>query len=128
MMNTNNRFFSIWNVDESECSTGLPQNVASALACLFGIVFIFAETRNRFVRYCAVLSLFFGAIWMLVFIAASVLSALPLLGIIFLLVRALFSLAMMVGIGLLTGLAYRGKKVVLPVISKYAEEWSTPDE
>ncbi|MBN2527138.1 MAG: hypothetical protein JXR76_12160 [Deltaproteobacteria bacterium] len=124
----NNRFFSIWNVDNTPCSTGLQQNTASALACLFGIVFVFAEYQNRFVRYCAVQSLFAGAIWMLVFIALSVLSLTPLLGAVFLLARALFTLLMMVAVGVMAYLAYKGKKVVLPWVSKYAENWSAPDE
>ena len=127
-MSTNNRFFSVWKVDDAPCSTGLQQNVASVLACLFGIVFVFVETKNRFVRYCAVLSLFSGAAWMLVFIALSIFSAAPVLGLAFILVRALFTLVMMFAVGAMAFLAYRGKKVVLPWVSKYAEDWSAPDE
>jgi uncharacterized membrane protein len=126
-MNMNSRFFSVWNVDEAECSTGLKQHVAAVLACLLGIVFIFVETQNRFVRYCAVQSLFAGAIWMLGHIALSVLSVLPIVGVVFVLVRALFALGVMLVVGAMAYLAYHHKKLILPVVSKYAEEWSNPD-
>ncbi|MBN2342333.1 MAG: hypothetical protein JXX29_15530 [Deltaproteobacteria bacterium] len=126
-MNSNKRFFLIVDVADSSCSTGLDQKTAGILAYLFGIVFIFIESENRFVRYCAVQSLFLWAAWMLLFIALSVFSAFPLIGMIFELVRALMSLIVLVTIAGLAVMAGKNKKVMFPFVSRYADEWSDPD-
>lgn len=126
-MNSSNRFFYTEQVSQSPCSTGLDQNSAGILAYVFGIIFIFIETQNRFVRYCAVQSLFVWSAWMLLFLVLSVLSALPLVGIVFELIRALVSLGFVASIGGLAYMASQGRKVIFPLISKYANEWSDPD-
>jgi len=49
-------------------STGLPSNVAAALACfplIGGIIFYLLEKRDSFVRFYAMQSIIFGAIWLL---------------------------------------------------------------
>jgi uncharacterized membrane protein len=49
-------------------STGLPSNVAAALACiplLGGLVFYILEKNDRFVRFYAMQSIIFGGIWFL---------------------------------------------------------------
>lgn len=49
-------------------STGLPSNVAAALACfplIGGIIFFVLEKRDSFVRFYAMQSIIFGAIWIL---------------------------------------------------------------
>ncbi|MGH7938577.1 MAG: DUF4870 domain-containing protein [Bryobacteraceae bacterium] len=49
-------------------STGLPPNVAAALACfplIGGIIFYILEKRDAFVRFYAMQSIIFGAIWIL---------------------------------------------------------------
>ncbi|HEY1769883.1 MAG TPA: DUF4870 domain-containing protein [Chthoniobacterales bacterium] len=49
-------------------STGLPSNVAAALACfplIGGIIFYLLEKRDSFVRFYAMQSIIFGAIWIL---------------------------------------------------------------
>ena len=49
-------------------STGLPSNVAAALACIplvGGIVFYILEKRDGFVRFYAIQSIVFGGAWFL---------------------------------------------------------------
>ena len=49
-------------------STGLPSNVAAALACfplIGGIIFYILEKRDGFVRFYAMQSIIFGAAWFL---------------------------------------------------------------
>ena len=49
-------------------STGLPSNVAAALACIplvGGIIFWILEKRDSFVRYYAMQSIIFGGAWLL---------------------------------------------------------------
>ena len=71
-------------------STGLPSNVAAALACfplIGGIIFYLLEKRDSFVRFYAMQSIIFGAIWILFCIAWNILYAIlahiPALGVIF---------------------------------------------
>ena len=59
-------FTSVPDVEPS--STGLPSNVAAALACIplvGGIIFWILEKRDSFVRYYAMQSIIFGAAWLL---------------------------------------------------------------
>ncbi len=56
-------------------STGLPSNVAAALACIplvGGIVFYLLEKSDRFVRFYAMQSIIFGAIWVLFAVAHAI--------------------------------------------------------
>jgi|SRR6266404_1170957 len=49
-------------------STGLPSNVAAALACIpliGGLIFYILEKNDRFVRFYAMQSIIFGGIWFL---------------------------------------------------------------
>src|SRR5205814_17384 len=59
-------------------STGLPSNVAAALACfplIGGIIFYLLEKRDSFVRFYAMQSIIFGAAWLLFNILSSILHA-----------------------------------------------------
>src|SRR6266446_9984992 len=59
-------------------STGLPSNVAAALACfplIGGLIFWFGEKRDSFVRFYAMQSIIFGAAWLLFNIASGILHA-----------------------------------------------------
>jgi uncharacterized membrane protein len=59
-------------------STGLPSNVAAALACIpliGGIVFYIVEKHDSFVRFYAMQSIIFGGAWLLFNIASSVVHA-----------------------------------------------------
>jgi uncharacterized membrane protein len=57
-------------------STGLPSNVAAALACIplvGGLVFYIWEKHDQFVRFYAMQSIIFGGIWFLFCIVANIL-------------------------------------------------------
>ena len=59
-------------------STGLPSNVAAALACIpliGGIIFYILEKHDSFVRFYAMQSIIFGGAWLLFNIASSVVHA-----------------------------------------------------
>src|SRR5207237_9443627 len=59
-------------------STGLPSNVAAALACfplIGGLIFWFVEKRDSFVGFYAMQSVIFGAAWLLFNIASGILHA-----------------------------------------------------
>src|SRR5438309_10420282 len=68
-------------------STGLPSNVAAAIACIplvGGIIFYILEKRDGFVRFYAMQSTILGAAWCVLYIAAlivhGVFSAIPGIG------------------------------------------------
>jgi uncharacterized membrane protein len=59
-------------------STGLPSNVAAALACIpliGGIIFYILEKRDGFVRFYAMQSIMFGGAWILFDIVSKILFA-----------------------------------------------------
>src|SRR6266568_7611888 len=59
-------------------STGLPSNVAAAIACIpliGGIIFYILEKRDGFVRFYAMQSIMFGAAWILFDIISKILFA-----------------------------------------------------
>ena len=59
-------------------STGLPSNVAAALACfplIGGIIFYILEKRDGFVRFYAMQSIIFGAAWFLFNILSQIMHA-----------------------------------------------------
>ena len=65
-------------VGPKSASTGLPSNVAAALACIpliGGIVFYIVEKHDSFVRFYAMQSIIFGGAWLLFNIASSVVHA-----------------------------------------------------
>jgi uncharacterized membrane protein len=71
-------------------STGLPSNVAAALACIpliGGLIFYILEKNDRFVRFYAMQSIIFGGIWFLFNILSwflhSIFSFVPVVGPIF---------------------------------------------
>src|ERR1700753_2403600 len=59
-------------------TTGLPSNVAAALACIpliGGLIFYLLEKHDQFVRFYAMQSIIFGGVWFLFNIASWVLHA-----------------------------------------------------
>jgi uncharacterized membrane protein len=59
-------------------STGLPSNVAAALACfplIGGIIFYILEKDDRFVRFYAMQSIIFGGVWILFGIVSQIMFA-----------------------------------------------------
>src|SRR5258705_13161734 len=68
-------------------STGLPSNVAAAIACIpliGGIIFYVLEKRDSFVRFYAMQSIIFGGAWIIFSIIWNILFAvlahIPVLG------------------------------------------------
>src|SRR6516164_9964351 len=60
-------------------STGLPSNVAAALACIpliGGIIFYIVEKHDAFVRFYAMQSIIFGIAWILISIGCALISGL----------------------------------------------------
>src|SRR5712675_3646089 len=59
-------------------STGLPSNVAAAIACIpliGGIIFYILEKRDGFVRFYAMQSIIFGCAWFLFNIVSAIVHA-----------------------------------------------------
>src|SRR5437588_4581479 len=59
-------------------STGLPSNVAAAIACIpliGGIIFYILEKHDSFVRFYAMTSIIFGGAWLLFYIVWKVIVA-----------------------------------------------------
>jgi uncharacterized membrane protein len=70
-------------------STGLPSNVAAALACIplaGGVIFYILEKQDQFVRYYAMQSIIFGGAWFLFNVVSMimqfVLHVLPFIGVV----------------------------------------------
>src|SRR5438067_6591524 len=60
-------------------STGLPSNVAAALACIpliGGVIFYIVEKHDGFVRFYAMQSIIFGVAWILLHIGCAIVSGL----------------------------------------------------
>jgi uncharacterized membrane protein len=60
-------------------STGLPSNMAAAIACIplvGGIVFYILEKQDNFVRFYAMQSIIFGVAWILIHIGCAIVSGL----------------------------------------------------
>src|SRR5439155_8236749 len=71
-------------------STGLPSNVAAAIACIpliGGIIFYILEKRDNFVRFYAMQSIILGGAWILFVIiysiAHAILTPIPAIGLLF---------------------------------------------
>ena len=59
-------------------ATGLPSNVAAALACfplIGGLIFYILEKNDRFVRFYAMQSIIFGGVWILFNIVSAIMHA-----------------------------------------------------
>jgi uncharacterized membrane protein len=74
--------------EQNASSTGLPSNVAAALACIpliGGIVFYILEKRDGFVRFYAMQSIVLGGAWFLFYIVYGVVhmifSSVPVIGV-----------------------------------------------
>jgi len=112
-------------------TTGLPDNVAGALAYVAGpisaAIFLVMEKQSRFVRFHAMQSLLVGAVLLILNFALNVLNAvlvrIPLIG-------WLFALGLVMVVGLaslvlwlaLMYAAYRGQEWELPVLGVEARK------
>jgi uncharacterized membrane protein len=74
--------------EANHSSTGLPSNIAAALACIplaGGIIFYILEKRDGFVRYYAMQSIVLGGIWFLFNVVYGIVhlifASLPIIGV-----------------------------------------------
>src|SRR3954467_6802298 len=116
-------------------STGLPANVAAALACIpliGGIIFYILEKHNSFVRFYAMQSIIFGGLWMLFNIVSSIVhmifSSIPGLGpmllIFWSLISALVQLAFLVVFVVTVIKAFTGVRWEIPYLGPMAAKQS----
>jgi uncharacterized membrane protein len=89
----------------SPTTTGLPSNVAAALACIpliGGLIFYILEKHDQFVRFYAMQSIIFGGAWFLFNIVSMILQkifwVLPVLGAIFVGLWAFVSFLVQLGL------------------------------
>jgi uncharacterized membrane protein len=112
-------------------TTGLPSNVAAALACIpliGGIIFYVLEKRDPFVRFYAMQSIIFGGAWILADIVYQIVNAIfhsiPAVGgffaLIFALIWALISIAFLVVFIITVVKAFTGVRWEIPYIGPIA--------
>src|SRR5713101_2634910 len=112
-------------------STGLPSNVAAAIACIpliGGIIFYILEKHDSFVRFYAMQSIIFGGAWFLFNIASwvvySVFGAIPGIGGILVffwaIIQALVHIAFLVVWIIATVKAFTGVRWDIPYIGPVA--------
>ena len=114
-------------------STGLPSNVAAALACfplIGGIIFYLLEKRDSFVRFYAMQSIIFGGAWVLFNIASRIIfeifGAIPGLGgiLVFLwaLVQALVQIGFLIILIIAIVKAFSGVRWDIPWVGPMARK------
>jgi uncharacterized membrane protein len=114
-------------------STGLPSNVAAALACfplIGGIIFYVLEKRDSFVRFYAMQSIIFGAAWFLFNIVSSIIHGIfwaipgigPLFAGLWLFVSALVQLAFLVVLIIAIVKAFSGVRWDIPWVGPMARK------
>lgn len=114
-------------------TSGLPENVAAALACIpliGGIIFYILEKHNSFVRFYAMQSIIFGGAWILFdivsMIVSSIFAALPALGgllvTLWALIAALVHLAFLVVFIITVVKAFTGVRWDIPYIGPMARK------
>src|SRR5260370_21151184 len=114
-------------------STGLPSNVAAAIACIpliGGIIFYILEKQDNFVRFYAMQSIIFGCAWFLFNIVSAVVhavfSAIPGIGGILVffwaLIAALLHLAFLVVIIIAIVKAFTNVRWDIPYIGPIARK------
>src|SRR5436190_4185655 len=112
-------------------STGLPSNVAAAIACIpliGGIIFYILEKHDSFVRFYAMQSIIFGGAWFLFNIASwvvySVFGAIPGIGGILVffwaIIQALIHIAFLVVWIIATVKAFTGVRWDIPYVGPVA--------
>jgi uncharacterized membrane protein len=112
-------------------TTGLPSNVAAALACfplIGGIIFYVLEKRDSFVRFYAMQSIIFGAawffFWMVFQIAHAILTPIPAIGVVFALmlwvIWAIASIAFLIVLIIAIVKAFSGVRWDIPWIGPIA--------
>ena len=115
-------------------STGLPSNIAAALACIplvGGLIFWFLEKHDKFVRFYAMQSIIFGAAWLLFNIISKVVfgifGSIPALGalLVFLwaIIQALVHLGFLVIMVIAMIKAFSGSRWDIPYVGPMARKY-----
>jgi uncharacterized membrane protein len=85
--------------EAAHSSTGLPSNVAAALACIpliGGIIFYILEKEDAFVRYYAMQSIVLGGVWFLFNVVYGIVhlifASLPIIGVFLVLLWSVFGM------------------------------------
>jgi uncharacterized membrane protein len=115
-------------------STGLPSNIAAALACIplvGGLIFWFLEKHDNFVRFYAMQSIIFGAAWLLFNIISRVVfdifGSIPALGavLVFLwaIIQALVHLGFLVIMVIAMIKAFSGSRWDIPYVGPMARKY-----
>ena len=115
-------------------STGLPSNIAAALACIplvGGLIFWFLEKHDNFVRFYAMQSIIFGGVWVLFNIISRVVfdifGSIPALGavLVFLwaIIQALVHLGFLVIMVIAMIKAFSGSRWDIPYIGPMARKY-----
>lgn len=110
-------------------STGMAPNVAAALSYLLwivtGVVFFVLEKENSFVRFHAMQSILVSAALIVLGVVLSVIAMIPVLGwIIALIVYPIVGLLCLILWLMLMFRAFSGHEWELPIIGKYARQYS----
>ena len=116
-------------------STGLPSNIAAALACIplvGGLIFWFLEKHDTFVRFYAMQSIIFGGAWVLFWIvysiAFAILSPIPAVGLVFRIL--LWAVWLVVGVAFLVVMiiamikAFSGSRWDIPYVGPMARKYA----
>jgi len=114
-------------------STGLPSNVAAAIACIplvGGIIFYILEKHDSFVRFYAMQSIIFGGAWILFVIiysvAHAILTPIPAIGLFFVIILwviwALVGVAFLVIFIVTVIKAFTGVRWEIPYIGPMARK------
>jgi uncharacterized membrane protein len=121
------------DINAKSGTTGLPSNVAAALACfplIGGIIFYILEKRDNFVRFYAMQSILFGAAWFLFNIVSKIVfaifSSIPAIGgLLFFLwavLQAIVQLAFLVVMIIAIVKAFSGVRWDIPYIGPIARK------
>jgi len=121
--------------EETTQSTGLPSNIAAALACIplvGGLIFWFLEKHDNFVRFYAMQSIIFGGVWVVFNIISrivfAIFSSIPALGslLVFLwaIIQALVHLAFLVIMVIAMIKAFSGSRWDIPYVGPMARKYS----
>ena len=114
-------------------STGLPSNVAAALACIpliGGIIFFVLEKRDAFVRFYAMQSIIFGGAWIMFAIVYQIVYAIlvsvPAIGglfaVVLALIWALITIAFLIVFIIAVIKAFSGVRWDIPYIGPMARQ------
>jgi uncharacterized membrane protein len=116
-------------------STGLPSNIAAALACIplvGGLIFWFLEKHDNFVRFYAMQSIIFGGAWVVFNIISRIVfdifGSIPALGslLVFLwaIIQALVHLAFLVIMVIAMIKAFSGSRWDIPYVGPMARKYA----